>query len=192
MLFLQLEFEWKAIFVDEAQVLHLKKNEIFLGKNGTVQRSISGISKGLIEVYCDNKQTQCLPYAVFAGTEMSVEGFEEQSNSGITKPATGTRNVSMKTAFIDFEPRSAGEVLGCLSTFLKMDGISKDVQSYLGKWLRGGPLWAATLVEEFLLRKWKESYEANGTFENDKECALVQAMRLYLHDMTREDRRESW
>ena len=188
------KYPWKAIFVDEAQSLLRKKSGLFFGEKSDVPRcDLSGIFKGLLEA-----RVQCygatLPYPIFAGTGMSMGGYEKELGSGIAKyvPAINL-DKPQEIAFIEFFPFSEDGVVAYLANFLDLFSISKTVQKHLAKWLRGRPRWTATFVEEFLVRQEKTSYDGRkGNFATKEDRAIVQAMDRYLEDMTTKERRKSW
>ena len=123
-----------------------------------------------------------------------MEGYEKEVGSGISKyVAAKDLDKPQEIAFIEFFPLSAAQVVVYLASFLDLSNISETVQKHLANWLRGRPRWAATFVEEFLVRKEKDSYDGRkGDFDTEQDCALVQAMDRYLEDMTMKKRRHTW
>ena len=189
-LFLDHEHEWAAIFVDEAQVLLNDKRGFFLRTEGDKRSSFSGIFKGLLKTRLSVADPTKFPFSIFAGTGMSMEGLEKEKTSGNAKFA-GT--IEENSAFVNFLPLAGSQVDNYLSTFLQLENVDENVRRHVTSWLRGRPRWAATFVEEYLVRTDKSYKEpTKGDFTGGD--ALIQAIDRYIHDMTSKlsDRRKSW
>jgi hypothetical protein len=108
-LFRAATFTLDAIFVDEVNVLLRQKQKKFLGNDGTVDRSnFSGIFKGLSNMRHGRPD---LPFHVFAGTGMSMDVLEAESNSATAKQTQSKKGKALEKTFIEFLPQSAEEVL---------------------------------------------------------------------------------
>jgi len=189
--FLDHEHAWAAIFVDEAQVLLNDERGFFLGTKGDKRSSFSGIFKGLLETRISVANPTIFPFPIFSGTGMSMEGLEKEKTSGNAKFAC---TVAENSAFVNFLPLTGSQVEDYLSTFLQLENVDENIRRHVTSWLRGRPRWAATFVEEYLVRTDKSYKEpTKGEFTGD-DAALIQAIDRYIHDMTSKlsDRRKSW
>lgn len=192
-LFRCMTLKWSAVIVDESQVLLRQQWGHFKSECGKFKRSnFSGLFKGLLQAQNDSDAWNNFPFAVFAGTGMLKAEMDAESNAGVAKYSHSSDKLN-PSQFTNFKPLASDAVELYLSKFLCFSNVSSDVKEHIAKWLRGRPRWAATFVEEFLVRSGRSDLEeqTRGDF-NEEERALVQALDRFLLDMTREKRRVSW
>ena len=190
-LFMDHQHAWAAIFVDEAQVLLNDERGFFLGTKGDKRSSFSGIFEGLLQTRISVSKPSKFPFPIFSGTGMSMQGLEKEKTSGSAKFSCA---VPEKSAFINFLPLTRTQVEDYLSTFLQLENVDENVRRHVTSWLRGRPRWAATFVEEYLVRTDKSYKEPTKAEFTGDHAALIQAIDRYIHDMTSKlsDRRKPW
>jgi hypothetical protein len=97
-----------------------------------------------------------LGFPVFSGAGLSIDELRTECNSGVTKIDGSV------TFFSDFRPLTVEAVKTYIRDFLDLQAVSEKGLDHIAKSLCGLPLWAATFLEQYLVREWKVQHI--GTF----------------------------
>eukprot|EP00978_Attheya_sp_CCMP212_P030777 scaffold114402_cov58-Attheya_sp.AAC.3 len=90
---------------------------------------------------------------------------------------------------------------GMSMKLLTKESVSADAKrntksmEHIARWLIGRPRWTATFIEEFLVRKeYNQTYDGGtrGSFNKNTEKRVLQALEIYVCEMTKGNRSRSW
>ncbi|CAB9518757.1 expressed unknown protein [Seminavis robusta] len=187
--------QWHVLVVDETQVLPNKLTTFFLSSDGKKERSafsavLTGFEK--LALSCYNKNG----HPVFAGTGMSMDDFEDTTNSIIAKGIGSPGPFSIFKNFAPFEEKNVKEYLYSVLDLEEKD-IDEAVLRHLCKWLRGRPRWTASFLEAYLVRKTRESCKGTRGSFSPSSAKLLEALDQYRAVYTKDpettdDRRGSF